>query len=120
MRSRLGQHHQSEGAKPDCVTRLDRDRAAGINHAWNSRLRCRDKRPAVSMAYRRAERRLGEMMARRRRVTAISVAPAISRTGAGSVALRLHALCKWTGEALGRVRGCFCISLAERPSLFGK
>jgi hypothetical protein len=37
-----------------------------------------------------------------------------------SVALRPHALCKWTGEALSRVRGCLCIRLAERPRLFGK
>jgi hypothetical protein len=63
VRSPLGQHHQFGGAKHDCVTRLDRDRAAGVNHAWNSRLRCRDTSPAVPMAYRRAERRLGEMMA---------------------------------------------------------
>src|SRR5215469_15266789 len=40
-----------EGAKHDCVTRLDRDRAAGVNHARSSRLRCRDKKPAVPMAY---------------------------------------------------------------------
>ena len=46
-----GQHHPFEGAKHDCVTRLDRDRAAGVNHAWNSRHRCRDTSPAVPMAY---------------------------------------------------------------------
>ena len=34
-----------------------------LDHAWNSRPRRRDKIPAVRMAYRRAERRLGEMMA---------------------------------------------------------
>ena len=41
-----------KGAKHDCVTRLDRDRAAGVNHAWNSRHRCRARSPAVPMACR--------------------------------------------------------------------
>ena len=33
------------------LARLDRDRSAGVNRAWNSRHRCRDRRPAVAMAY---------------------------------------------------------------------
>src|SRR5262249_17514537 len=41
----------SKELKHDCVTRLDRDRPAGVNHACNSRHRCRDRRPAVAMAY---------------------------------------------------------------------
>jgi hypothetical protein len=33
------------------LQRLDRDRAADVNHAWNSRHRCRDRIPALRMAY---------------------------------------------------------------------
>jgi hypothetical protein len=52
----LGQPHIFEGAKrdwtsPTCVTGLDRDRAAGVNPAWNSRHRFRDEIPAVPMAW---------------------------------------------------------------------
>ena len=49
-----------EGAKHDCVTRLDRDWAAGVNHAWNSRHRCRDRSPAVAMAYLQSITAVGE------------------------------------------------------------
>jgi hypothetical protein len=41
----------SKELKHDCVTRLDRDRAAGVNHAWNSWHRCRARSPAVAVAY---------------------------------------------------------------------
>jgi hypothetical protein len=54
--------HQLEGAKHDCVTGLDRDRADGVNRGWNSRRRCRDARPAAPMEYHRAAP-LGEMRA---------------------------------------------------------
>src|SRR5215472_18288271 len=39
-----------KGAKHDCVTGLDRDRAAGVDRDWNSRLSCRATSPAVPMA----------------------------------------------------------------------
>jgi hypothetical protein len=41
----------SKELEHDRVTRLDRDRAASTNHAWNSRHRCRAERAAVPMAY---------------------------------------------------------------------
>src|SRR5690349_14434869 len=47
-----GQHNQFGGElEHDCVTRLDRDWAASVNHAWNSRHSCRARGPAVPMAY---------------------------------------------------------------------
>jgi hypothetical protein len=39
-----------EALKHDYLTRLDRDRAAGVNHL-GSRHRCRDRIPALRMAY---------------------------------------------------------------------
>jgi hypothetical protein len=48
------------------VTRLDRDRAAGVNRAWNSRHRCRDRRPGHLRWFRHTSclavfRRLGPL-----------------------------------------------------------
>jgi hypothetical protein len=56
----------SKELKHDCLTRLDRDRTAGVNHAWNSRHRCRDRIPALRMAYLQS-------------ITMLSCPPAASR-----------------------------------------
>jgi hypothetical protein len=47
----LAQGLQNTFPCDEIVTRLDRDGASGVNHAWNSRHRCRDTSPAVPMAY---------------------------------------------------------------------
>ena len=72
--------------KHDCVTRLDRDRAAGVNHAWNSRLSCRDKSPAVPMAYPC----LGNQMkvARKSALKSIRLRPVIARAASPRWPLR--------------------------------